>query len=484
MSNLATATTASGATPDTAQSSRIDEVFNRQKQASRKKAYPSIAERIAHLDRLAKLLEDHQDAIAEAISTDFGNRAAQESKVLEIFGLISGCHYTRKRLKKWAKPQKRHVGLAFFGASNSVVPQPKGVIGIVTPWNYPLFLALSPAISALAAGNRCIIKMASNSQTLARLMDKLISEAFDDTVLCVVPGVSAQDFTDRPWDHLIFTGSPATGKTVMATAAKYLTPVTLELGGKSPTIVAEDYPLETAAERLLFGKYLNAGQTCVAPDYVFVPRNKVEAFVSAAKTVLQKRYPRLDTTDYTSIIDEKSYQRLKETLADAIGKGAKAINLLDQAANDDSLRKIAPHIVCDVDNDMTIMQEEIFGPLLPIKPYDSIEEVIEYINANERPLALYLYSNDKKLQEQVIYNTLSGGMCLNDSVVHVAQHDMPFGGVGNSGMGHYHGYEGFVEFSKMRPIFKQGPISGLLMMAPPYGDFFDKMYKMMLKLKL
>ena len=297
-----------------------------------------------------------------------------------------------------------------------------------------------------------------------------------------MPSVSAQDFTDRPWDHLIFTGSPATGKTVMATAAKYLTPVTLELGGKSPTIVAEDYPLETAAERLLFGKYLNAGQTCVAPDYVFVPRNKVEAFVSAAKTVLQKRYPRLDTTDYTSIIDEKSYQRLKETLADATGKGAKAINLLDQAANDDSLRKIAPHIVCDVD--MTIMQEEIFGPLLPIKPYDSIEEVIEYINANERPLALYLYSNDKKLQEQVIYNTLSGGMCLNDSVVHVAQHDMPFGGVGNSGMGHYHGYEGFVEFSKMRPIFKQGPISGLLMMAPPYGDFFDKMYKMMLKLKL
>ena len=225
MSNLATATPASSAAPDNAQLPRIDDVFNRQKAASRQTAYPSINERITHLDRLARLLEDHQDAIAEAISTDFGNRAAQESKVLELFGLISGCNYTKKRLKKWAKPQKRHVGMAFFGASNTVIPQPKGVVGVVTPWNYPLFLALSPAISALAAGNRCIIKMASNSQTLARLLDKLISEAFDDTVLCVIPGVSAQDFTDRPWDHLIFTGSPATGKTVMATAAKYLTPV-------------------------------------------------------------------------------------------------------------------------------------------------------------------------------------------------------------------------------------------------------------------
>lgn len=477
MSNLAEAQTFDSA-------SRIDEVFEKQRAASRQHPYPSVAERLGHLDRLAALLETHQDAIAEAISTDFGNRPSQESKVLEIFGLISGCNYTRKRLKKWMKPQKRHVGLAFFGARNTVLPQPKGVVGIVTPWNYPLFLALSPAISALAAGNRCIIKMASNSQTLAKLLDQLISAEFDDSVLAVIPGVSARDFTHRPWDHLVFTGSPATAKTVMATAAQYLTPVTLELGGKSPTIIGEDYDVKVAAERLLYGKFLNAGQTCVAPDYVFVPRNKVDAFIEAAKAVIKARYPELTTPDYTSIIDNKSYERLNKTLADATDKGARAINLMDQVARDDRLRKIAPHIVCDVSADMMIMQEEIFGPLLPIKPYDHLEEVIDYINANERPLALYLYSNNKATQQQVIYNTLSGGMCINDSVVHVAQHDMPFGGIGNSGMGHYHGKEGFTEFSKLRPIFKQGPISGLLMMAPPYGKTFDKMYRMMLKLKL
>ncbi|MFT5889559.1 MAG: coniferyl-aldehyde dehydrogenase [Zhongshania sp.] len=466
------------------QTSRIAQVFDIQRAASRSAPYPSVQERIQHIDKLAALLEKHQDAIAEAISTDFGNRPSQESKVLEIFGLISGCNYTRKRLKKWMKPQKRHVGLAFFGAKNTVIPQPKGVIGIVTPWNYPLFLALSPAISALAAGNRCIIKMASNSQTLARLMEKLISAEFDESVLAVVAGVSAHDFTQRPWDHLVFTGSAATAKTVMETAAKYLTPVTLELGGKSPTIVAEDYDIKVAAERLLFGKFLNAGQTCVAPDYVFIPRNKVEAFIDAAKTIVKQRYPDLSTADYTSIIDDKAYQRLNKTLEDATSKGARAVNLIDQASNNDALRKIAPHVVCDVSPDMMIMQDEIFGPLLPIKPYDNIEEVIEYINTNERPLALYLYSNKKAVQQQVIYNTLSGGMCINDSVVHVAQHDMPFGGIGNSGMGHYHGHEGFIEFSKMRPIFKQGPISGLLMMGPPYGATFDKMYKMMLKFKL
>ena len=217
---------------------------------------------------------------------------------------------------------------------------------------------------------------------------------------------------------------------------------------------------------------------------MFIPRNKVDAFIDAAKTVVKQRYPNLNSADYTSIIDEKAYQRLNKTLEDATSKGARAVNLIDQTINDDASRKLAPHLVCDVNADMLIMQDEIFGPLLPIKPYDNIEDVIAYINANERPLALYLYSNKKAVQEQVIYNTLSGGMCINDSVVHVAQHDMPFGGVGNSGMGHYHGHEGFIEFSKMRPIFKQGPMSALLMMAPPYGATFDKMYKLMLKFKL
>jgi len=465
--------------------SRFQQVFNKQREASRKSPYPELNERLARLEKLEALLVDNQDAIADAINQDYGNRSSQETRMLELFGLISGISYTKKRVKKWMKAQKRHVGMAFFGAKNTVIPQPKGVIGVVTPWNYPLFLALSPCTSALAAGNRCIVKMAANSQNLARLMDKLISAEFDDSVLAVIPGVSATEFTHQPWDHLVFTGSPATATTVMETAAKTLTPVTLELGGKSPTIVADDYPVEKAAERMLFGKFLNAGQTCVAPDYVFVPRGKVEAFVAAAKTVLQGRYDSASSQDYTSVIDQKAFNRLSSTLADAVSKGAKPVNLLGDDAIIEEQRKIPPHVVLDVNDDMVIMQDEIFGPLLPIKPYDSMDEVIEYINSNERPLALYLYSDDKKLQQHVTLNTLSGGMCINDSMFHVAQHDMPFGGIGNSGMGHYHGYEGFLEFSKLRPIFKQTPfVSGVLLMAPPYGKLFEWMYKMMVKFRL
>ncbi|NIB43175.1 coniferyl aldehyde dehydrogenase [Pseudomaricurvus alkylphenolicus] len=469
---------------DTSTPSRFQQVFDKQRQASREAPYPSLEQRLERLEKLEALLTNNQDAIADAICEDYGNRSSQETRMLEIFGLISGINYTKKRLKKWMKPQKRHVSMAYFGAKNTVIPQPKGVIGVVTPWNYPLFLALSPCTSALAAGNRCIVKMAANSQTLARLMDQLISNAFDEDVLAVIPGVSATEFTHQPWDHLVFTGSPGTAKTVMETAAKTLTPVTLELGGKSPTIIGEDFDINTAAERMMFGKFLNAGQTCVAPDYVFVPRDKVEAFVEAAKKVVKGRYPSASSKDYTSVIDQKAFNRLSSTLEDARSKGARPVNLLGNDPIDEENRKIPPHVVLDTSDDMVIMQDEIFGPLLPIKAYDNIDDVIRYINANERPLALYLYSDDAKLQEKVIYNTLSGGMCINDSVFHVAQHDMPFGGVGNSGMGHYHGQEGFIEFSKLRPIFKQAKFSGVLAMAPPYGKTFEKMYNMMIKFKL
>lgn len=464
--------------------SRTQQVFAKQRQASRTHAYPSLETRLSNLDKLEKVLLDNQDAIAEAICQDFGNRSSMETRMLEIFGLIGGIQYTRKRLKKWMKPQKRHVGLAYLGAKNTVLPQPKGVIGVVTPWNYPLFLALSPTISAISAGNRVIIKMAANSQNLCKLLDKLISPVFDEEYLAVIPGVSAGEFTNLPWDHLVFTGSPATGKIVMETAAKNLTPVTLELGGKSPTIIAEDYDVKTAAERLLFGKFLNAGQTCVAPDYLFVPRAKVDAFVEAAKEVVSSRYPTAETNDFTSIIDNKAFERLTMTLKDATDKGAKAINLLGTGEPNAETRKIPPHVVVDANEDMLILQDEIFGPLLPIKPYDSMDEVIEYINSNERPLALYLYSNDKATQEKVTYNTISGGMCINESMFHVAQHDMPFGGIGNSGMGHYHGKEGFIEFSKLRPIFKQGPMGPASLLAPPYGPKVEKIVNMMIKWKL
>jgi len=464
--------------------SRIEQIFARQRTASRQHPYPSLETRLQNLAKLQTIFTENQEAIAEAVNADFGCRSHQETRMLEIFGLLGGVTYNQKRLKKWMKPQKRHVGMAYLGAKNTVMPQPKGVIGVVAPWNYPLFLAFSPCISALAAGNRCIVKMASNSQTLCRLMDKLVSEVFDEDTLAVIPGVSANDFTHRPWDHLVFTGSPAVGKIVMATAAKYLTPVTLELGGKSPTIIADDCDLKMAAERLLFAKYLNAGQTCVAPDYLFIPREKVAPFVELAKEIVSSRYPTSASQDFTSVIDDKAFTRLIAVLQDASDKGAETINLLGADEPNPDTRKIPPHLVLNPGDDMEIMQEEIFGPLLPIKPYDDLDEVIEYINNNERPLALYLYSNDKASQDKVIHNTLSGGMCLNDSMLHVAQHDMPFGGIGNSGMGHYHGQEGFIEFSKMRPIFKQAKKSGILALAPPYGATFEKMAKLMMKWKL
>ena len=471
-------------TATTENTSRVDLIFAKQRSASRQQHYPSLEARLQNLDKLQKLLLENQTAITEAINTDFGNRCPQETRMLEVFGLLGGIDHNRKRLKKWMKPQKRHIGLAYLGGKNTVIPQPKGVVGVVSPWNYPLFLALSPCISALAAGNRCIVKMASNSQTLCRLMDKLVSAVFDEDTLAIIPGVSAKEFTHRPWDHLVFTGSPAVGKIVMATAAQYLTPVTLELGGKSPTIIADDCDLKMAAERLLFSKYLNAGQTCVAPDYLFVPRNKVDEFVELAKEIVSGRYSTAASKDFTSIIDDKAFTRLTAVLKDAVDKGAEAINLLGESKADPDTRKIPPYLVLDPSDNMLLMQEEIFGPILPVIPYDDLDEVIAYINDNERPLALYLFSNDKAAQDRIIHNTMSGGMCLNDSMLHVGQHDMPFGGICNSGMGHYHGEEGFIEFSKLRPIFKQAKKSGILAMAPPYGERFEKMANTIMKWKL
>ena len=471
-------------TEATESTSRIEQVFAKQKKASRQDPYPSLETRQQNLEKLRKLLQENQTAIADAVNEDFGCRSPQETRLLEVFSLLGGIGHTRKQLKKWMKPQKRHVGLAYLGAKNIVIPQPKGVVGVVAPWNYPLFLALGPVISAMAAGNRCIVKMASNSQTLCRLVDELVSAVFDEDTLAIIPAVSASDFTHRPWDHLVFTGSPAVGKIVMATAAKYLTPVTLELGGKSPTIIADDFDLKVAAERLLFGKFLNAGQSCVAPDYLFIPREKMAAFVDLAREIVSKRYPTSASQDFTSVIDDKAFARVTAVLQDANDKGAETINLLGKEQSNPETRKIPPHLVLNPSDEMQVMQDEIFGPVLPIKPYDDLDEAIEYINSNERPLALYLYSNDKALQDKVIHNTLSGGMCLNDGVLHVAQHDMPFGGVGNSGMGHYHGREGFIEFSKLRPIFKQAKKSGILALAPPYGKAFEKMTNLMMKWKL
>jgi coniferyl-aldehyde dehydrogenase len=456
-------------------------IFKLQREAYLRDPYPSLEERKARLTALERILLDNTDAIVYAIQKDFGHRCAEESKILEIFPTIDGIRDTRKRLRKWIKPQKRHVSVLFATGKNRVLPQPKGVVGIVSPWNYPLFLALSPLTSALAAGNRAMIKMASSSQNLARLLADKFSEVYDEDTVAILPGVRANDFSTLPYDHMCFTGSANVGRTVMRAAADNLTPVTLELGGKSPTIICDDFDVEEAASRIMYVKCVNAGQTCLAPDYLFIPTSKRDQFVEAAKKIVPQRYPDTNDPSFTSIIDEKSYRRLRMNLEDAEAKGATIVPLVPDSSFNDVMRKFPPHLVLDVTDDMMVMQEEIFGPIYPIKTYDDLDEAISYITHRDRPLGFYVFSNDRAKQDKLVYSTISGGVTINHCLMHVAQHDMPFGGTGASGIGHYHGYEGFVEFSKMRPIHVNPWFSLIHMFYPPYTGRQEQMIDLTMK---
>jgi len=462
--------------------SHLHALLSAQKNAYDSQGIPSLEHRLASLNDLFNILKTNQHAIAEAISKDFGHRAQQETQLAELFLCIDGIRYIRKHLKKWMRPQKRSTSIWLLGSGNRVIPQPLGVVGIVVPWNYPLFLCISPLIGALAAGNRCMIKMAANSRHLSQLLKGLFAEKFSADMLTIAHGAKGTDFSALAFDHLIFTGSGDSGRQVMRAAANNLTPVTLELGGKSPTIIAADYSITKAADRLLFSKCLNAGQTCVAPDYVFVPEGKIDEFIAASKIIISGRYTNIESADYTSIIDDRAYLRLKNTLADAIDQGATATVLVPNSQANDVTRKFPPTLLTQVKGTMRVMQEEIFGPLLPIMAYQHIDDVLGYINSKDRPLALYLFSNNKQLQDKVINKTRSGGVCLNDAALHVGQNDMPFGGAGESGMGQYHGTEGFMAMSKLRPIFKQARFSPLAMMYPPYGQKFNRIIKIMLRL--
>ena len=463
--------------PSEAEATRI---FAMQKAAHRANPIPSLQTRRDNLKRLERLLLDNQEAICEAINQDFGNRAHQETKLLELFLSVDGIRDCHKRLAKWMKPQSRHGSIWFLGARNSVIPQPKGVVGVVAPWNYPLFLVMGPVTSALAAGNRCMVKMAANSRHLCQLLQRLVAQNFVEETLAIVPDVSGSVFSSIAFDHLIFTGSADTGRRVMKAASANLTPVTLELGGKSPVIVAEDFDLRTAAARILQMKTVNAGQTCVAPDYAFVHESQLEEFISHCRAIGAARYTSIEACDYTSIIDPPSFERLQGYLDDARHKGARIIHLLPGPTHEVRTRKISPALVVNTRDDMHLMQEEIFGPILPVKTYRTLDEVLDYILDRDHPLALYLFTHRRAVQEKVISLTQSGGVAINDCGLHVAQHDLPFGGVGASGMGHYHGYEGFVEFSKLRPIFKQFARPAFPMLYPPYGKLFDRLMRLML----
>ncbi|WP_416770870.1 coniferyl aldehyde dehydrogenase [Pseudomonas sp. RHF3.3-3] len=456
------------------QQSELQRLFQAQRRAYAAHPMPPAEQRRQWLESLRHLLSDERRAIIEAINADFGNRSADETLLAELMPSLHGIHYARKHLKRWMKPARRQVGLAFQPASAKVVYQPLGVVGVIVPWNYPLFLAIGPLVGALAAGNRVMLKLSESTPATGLLLKELLGRVFPEDLVCVVLGDVdiGMAFSKLPFDHLLFTGATSIGKHVMRAAAEHLTPVTLELGGKSPAIVSGDVPLKDAAERIAFGKTLNAGQTCVAPDYVLVPEERVGAFVEAYRQAVRGFYPTLaDNPDYTSIINERQLARLNGYISDATSKGALLIPLFDQGQQ----RRMGHSLLLNVSDEMTVMQDEIFGPLLPIVPYKGLDEAFAYINQRPRPLALYYFGYNRREQQRVLHETHSGGVCLNDTLLHVPQEDLPFGGIGPSGMGHYHGHEGFLTFSKAKGVLTKQRFNAARLIYPPYGKSIQKL---------
>lgn len=459
--------------------------FQEQRTSFIKSTTESLEERKKHLNNLKNLLTENQEAIADAICQDYGNRSKFETLFAEIVVVTDDVKTTIKQLKKWTKVQRRHIDKTlYFGAKNRVIPQPIGVVGLIIPWNFPINLSFSGLVAVFAAGNRAMVKMSENSINLTKLLIKLTPKYFKPEKLQFFEetGGVGIEFSTIPFDHLMFTGSGVTGRKVMESASHNLTPVTLELGGKSPAILDPNYPLEKAVERILFVKQFNAGQICTTVDYIFVHKTQIDDFVAEATKWVKQHIPDIQSEDYTSIIDDRSFMRLQDVLKDADAKGAKIVNLCDQQA-DSTTRKFPVTLVLNPTDKMTISNRETFGPLLMVKSYQEPEEVIEYVNSKDRPLAMYPFSKNRSLINLYIDQIMSGGVTVNDALFHVAQHDMPFGGVGASGMGHYHGYEGFLTFSKMRPVMYQANVTSMKFLHPPYGKFAKKVLNIIAKLK-
>jgi coniferyl-aldehyde dehydrogenase len=457
-----------------------------QQQARRQVAVPWSLRR-DRLQRLRHLLLRHQHEIASAISADFGHRSAHETQFLEVFTSLQAIDHALRHGRRWMQPQRRATAWWFMPARNQLQPQPLGVVGIITPWNYPLLLSIGPLSGALAAGNLAMIKLSEATPQFGALLEKLIRQSFaDDEVIIINGAVSvAQQFCALPFDHLIFTGSGKVGSEVMRMASANLTPVTLELGGKSPAIIGPQADLRHAVTRIISGKLLNAGQTCIAPDYVLLPKGQEQAFIDCARELVARNYPalndeRLPTDDYSSIINERHFARLLDLCADAQAQGAQ-LHPLTQRAPHAQTRLLPPQILTQVTAQARIMQDEIFGPLLPLVTYDSLDEAIALINSKPRPLALYVFETDQVALDQVLQQTVAGGVTVNDTLLHIAQEDLPFGGVGASGMGAYHGETGFRNLSHMKPVFRQSRVNGMRLFSPPYGKLFALLMKFMIR---
>ncbi len=457
-------------------------LFAAQRAAFAHHPFPGARERKQALTRLIDALLAHREPFAEAISQDFGGRARQEVMFSEIYVSLTSLRHARRHLSEWMEKRYRPVALPLQIAQAYVLPQPVGVVGIVVPWNYPVFLAMGPLTAALAAGNRVMLKPSEHAPRTSALLAATIAKTFPPDFVTVIEGDenAGKSFARLPFDHLLFTGSTAVGREVMRAASENLTPVTLELGGKSPAIVADDASLTRAAEDIIYGKLLNAGQTCIAPDYVLVAARRQREFVSALQAAVERLYPSsLANRDYTCVIDERNYARLRGYVEEARRRGVSVVSLGPEP--EAGARHMAPTLILDPPDDLAVMRDEIFGPVLPVKSFADVTEALDYINRRPRPLAIYLFTASGRLKERVLRETVSGGVCLNDTLLQVAAEDLPFGGAGASGMGHYHAQEGFDTFSKLKPVFERGSFGAGRMLRPPYSRLHTWMERLLIR---
>lgn len=445
---------------------------------------PDYTQRHDDLKRLRSACKARLPAMTAAISADFGHRSEYESLLGDGMTVLTEIDHMLSHLRAWMRPERRGAGWRLWPAHAEVRYVPVGVVGVISPWNYPVNLALIPLATAIAAGNHAYLKPSEHTPRTSEFLRELLTDVFPpDRVAVALGGPDiAGAFAGLPFDHLVFTGSTAVGRKVMAAAAPNLTPLTLELGGKSPAVIGKDFPMEQAVARVTTGKWLNAGQTCIAPDYVLVPQSRRDELVKALRTQIEQRYPNIDDNpDYTRVVSEAQYRRLRDYLDDARERQLEVIPLANvkDAARAEAQRLLPPTLVIEPDDGAKIMQEEIFGPILPVKSYRTLDDAIGYINAHDRPLALYVFSHHRQEVEQVLSQVVAGGVCINETLYHNACNNLPFGGVGASGMGHYHGHDGFVSLSKMMPVLHQArwPLSDKI--KPPYKGFAGKMIKLL-----
>ena len=462
----------------------LDATLALQRAAFLRDGPPTLKQRRGDLTKLKEAILARRDAFVAALDADFGHRARQESQMLDLGSTVGAINYLHGNLRRFMRSERRHVAAIFKPASAKVVYQPLGVVGIVSPWNFPVSLALTPLATALAAGNRVMLKPSEMTPATTDLVASMLAETFEEEQVAVVTGDAkiGTAFSNLPFDHIFFTGSIPVGRAIMRAASENLVPVTLELGGKSPVIVDHGYSLRTAARRIAYGKCANGGQICTAPDYLLLPKSETEDFIAAYRQEVDTLYPNIGANpDYTSIVNDRHVTRLSGLVEDAKAKGARVIEIGNRQPSGSQSRMFPPILLLDVTDEMAVMQEEIFGPILPVVTYDELDDAIAYVNARPRPLALYFFGTDGTSQRLVLERTTSGGVLINDTILHYAQDDLPFGGIGPSGMGAYHGAEGFKTMSHAKAVYRQARFNAVDLFRPPFGKAFDFLVNVMLR---